>query len=312
VINRLWASNEADPVSDSAQVVVATIQKLQGCFADPAYDWLKEDTAWVVVDEAHGAIEKSYTALLEWLGLSRGKDRIPIIGLTATPFRGGEEETRRLVKRFGAQRLDRDVFGPDPYRELQEMGVLAKVEHELLKGATIGLEAKDLETLTRTRLLPAAAGERLGNDVSRNEMLLKTIRKFPKDWPILLFATSVEHAQTMAALLSLEDIPAAAISATTEPGARRYYIEAFRKGKVRVLTNFAVLTAGFDAPSVRAIIVARPTYSPVLYQQMIGRGLRGPKNGGKDRCLIVNVKDNIRQYGEELAFTQFEYLWNTK
>jgi superfamily II DNA or RNA helicase len=56
--------------------------------------------------------------------------------------------------------------------------------------------------------------------------------------------------------------------------------------------------------------VARPTFSPVLYQQMIGRGLRGPLNGGKERCLIVNVEDNITQFGEELAFRQFEHLWH--
>ena len=71
-----------------------------------------------------------------------------------------------------------------------------------------------------------------------------------------------------------------------------------------------MLTAGFDAPAVRAVYVARPTYSPVRYQQMIGRGLRGPLNGGKERCLIVNVADNLVQYGEALAFRQFEYLWS--
>lgn len=311
-INRLWASNEADVVTETPQVVVATIQKLQGCIDDTAYDWLAEGAAWVIIDEAHGAVEKSYTAVLEWLGLGRGADRCPVIGLTATPFRGGEDETRRLVRRFGGHRLDKDAFGPDPYRELQEMGVLAKVDHQLLEGSTLGLSPKELEDLMRTRLLPAAAGERLGADVSRNELLLQTIRKFPKDWPVLLFAASVEHAQTMAALLALEGVSSAAISGYTEAGARRHYIDSFRKGKLRVLTNFAVLTAGFDAPSVRAIIVARPTYSPVLYQQMIGRGLRGPLNGGKERCLIVNVKDNITQYGEELAFRQFEYLWSDK
>jgi superfamily II DNA or RNA helicase len=75
------------------------------------------------------------------------------------------------------------------------------------------------------------------------------------------------------------------------------------------LTNYAVLTEGFDAPAIRAVYVARPTYSPNLYQQMIGRGLLGPLNGGKNECLIVNVRDNVAQFGEALAFTQFEYLW---
>ena len=44
---------------------------------------------------------------------------------------------------------------------------------------------------------------------------------------------------------------------------------------------------------------------------MIARGLRGPLNGGKDQCLIVNVEDNVQQFGEQLAFRDFEYLWDS-
>jgi superfamily II DNA or RNA helicase len=77
-----------------------------------------------------------------------------------------------------------------------------------------------------------------------------------------------------------------------------------------VLTNYGVLAEGFDAPSVRAVIVARPTLSPNAYQQMVGRGLRGPKNGGKEECLIVNVADNIIRYGGTLAFRHFDYLFD--
>ncbi len=76
-----------------------------------------------------------------------------------------------------------------------------------------------------------------------------------------------------------------------------------------MLTNYGVLTQGFDAPATRAVVVARPTYSPNIYQQMIGRGLRGPRNNGTPTCLILNVRDNITNYGEELAFDKFEYLW---
>jgi superfamily II DNA or RNA helicase len=113
----------------------------------------------------------------------------------------------------------------------------------------------------------------------------------------------------MAALLTLDGITAKPITGLTEPGPRRHYIEQFREGELRVLTNYGVLTQGFDAPAVRAIFVARPTYSPNLYQQMIGRGLRGPANGGKPECLIVNVEDNVRQFGQQLAFRDFEHLW---
>jgi superfamily II DNA or RNA helicase len=124
-----------------------------------------------------------------------------------------------------------------------------------------------------------------------------------------VFATSVDQARLLAAFLSIGGISAKSVSGDTDVNARRHYVEQFKSGKVRVLTNYGVLTTGFDAPAVRAVYVARPVYSPVLYQQMIGRGLRGPLNGGKDRCLLVNVADNVEQYGEALAFRHFEPLW---
>ena len=43
---------------------------------------------------------------------------------------------------------------------------------------------------------------------------------------------------------------------------------------------------------------------------MIGRGLRGPANGGSDEVLIVNIRDNLENFGESLAYTEFAYLWD--
>jgi len=309
-ISRLWSTNEAERI-DGGQVIVATIQKLVNVVASSDYDWLAE-TAFVVIDEAHGATEPSYTRVINWAVRRDRKDRCPMLGLTATPYRGNTEETRRLVARFGGSRLDDGVLGDDPYAELQKMGVLAEVEHDLLEGAELELNRAELAELRKLRRLPSTVEARLGTDARRNQALLDHILELPEDWPVLLFATSVDHAQIMAALLRVEGVAAASISAETEPAARRHYVEEFRKGRIRVLTNYHCLAAGFDAPSVRALYIARPTYSPVLYQQMIGRGLRGPLNGGKPVCLIVNVKDNILQYGEDLAFRQFEYLWRKR
>ena len=83
-------------------------------------------------------------------------------------------------------------------------------------------------------------------------------------------------------------------------------VEDFRQGGIRALVNYGVFREGFDAPNTRAIIVARPVYSPNLYFQMIGRGLRGVKNGGNDQCLILNVKDNIENFQRSL---DLDWLW---
>ena len=309
-INRLWAQNEADICQEGSQLVVATIDKLQICFGKPDYDWLKEIRC-LVIDEAHTAVTSEFGRLFRFLEMERGKDRCPVIGLTATPYKGNEELTRLLAGRFQSNRLDYGVFDTDnPYPLLQDMKILARAEHQLLPhSGAIDLSSEEEEHLRRfDRLAPSTEG-RIGEDSARNSAIIQAVRELPGDWPVLLFATSVEHAHVMAALLNWEGISAMAISANTEAGARRYYIEQFRSGRLRVLTNYGVLTAGFDAPAIRAVFITRPTFTPGLYLQMVGRGLRGPKNGGKEECLIVDVEDNFRQYGKELAFTEFEYIW---
>ena len=113
----------------------------------------------------------------------------------------------------------------------------------------------------------------------------------------------------MAALLNRKGIASRAVSGTTEAVTRRRVVEEFRSGNIKALVNYGVFREGFDAPKTRAIIVARPVYSPNLYFQMIGRGLRGPLNGGDDRCLILNVQDNIENFDRALAFSDLEWLW---
>ena len=308
-ISRLWAGNEVEPYTHP-QVIVATIAKLATLFRESDYAWLSRP-AVVIIDEGHRALSPQYTDLLRWLGMDGGKDRIPLFGLSATPFRGtSETETKRLAARFGNRRLD--DLGDDPYGALQRMGVLARVEHKLLAGSQFQLTADELTSLRSTRLVPRSVEARVALDETRNRQIVESIRWLPPNTPALLFAASVPHSEMLAGLLSFLGISARSISSDTRPGSRRHYIDQFRKGEIRVLTNYGVLTEGFDAPSVGAVYVTRPTYSPNLYQQMIGRGLRGPLNGGKERCIIVNVEDNFLEYGESLAFHEFDYLWTER
>jgi superfamily II DNA or RNA helicase len=311
VVSRLWSSNEIEAAPGSPQVVVATIDKLDtSVMRSSIYDWLEKRATCLVIDEAHFALGPSYTRLLEWQGMDHRTERIPLFGLTATPYRGtSTEETERLANRFGSW-LDEHAFdGEDPYVALQRMGVLSKVEQRPLKGSDIRLSEDEIRVVTRTRLLPPAASDRLAADVDRNRALLESILSHPDDWTSLIFCTSLEHASVMAGLLTAQGVPTAAVSGNTPPAVRRHYIDEFRAGRIRVLTNYGVFQEGFDAPMVRAVYVARPTYSPNVYQQMIGRGLRGPLNGGSEECLIVNVEDNILNFGEALAFRAWENVW---
>jgi superfamily II DNA or RNA helicase len=139
--------------------------------------------------------------------------------------------------------------------------------------------------------------------------LIDEIANLPSDWPVLVFATSVQHAKFLAAKLSDRGVRSAAIDSATPLAERRQRVDAFRDGRVRVITNYGVLSQGFDAPATRAVVIARPVYSANIYQQMVGRGLRGLRNGGKESCLILDMRDNITNFHKELAFTEFEHLW---
>ncbi|MFG2834748.1 DEAD/DEAH box helicase [Streptomyces zaomyceticus] len=315
VINRLWASHEAGPVTDRPQLVVAMDAKLQqpNCLEADSYAWLRK-AALVIVDEAHTAITPRYTKILAHLGLTPSRTDRHLLGLTATPFRNtNQEETRRLINRFGGRRLDEGVFSnDDAYAELQELGVLAQVEHRLLQGGTITLDRDEKQHAEQMSVLSRTAEQRLANDHDRNARILDEITDMPEDWPVLVFATSVDHAKSLAARLRDRDITASSVDSSTSSGDRRRRIDDFRERRTRVLTNYGVLTQGFDAPATRAVIVARPVYSPNVYQQMIGRGLRGPLNGGEETCLILNVRDTVDNFDTALAFTQFEHLWSSK
>lgn len=308
-VYRLWSTNNVGDSADVVSVIVATDAKLASIRDRDEYQWLPRRVHPIVLDEAHGAIATGITETLRWLGIEGKRTDRPFLGLTATPFRGGEDATKRLVSRFGNNLLN--VLGDDPYKTLQDEGVLARVEHRELAGGEFRLEASELPHYEKFHDVPKSVLDRIGKDQARTQALVDDIARLPADWPVLVFTASVLSAQILAALLRLKDIDASSVSGATPVYERRRIVEDFRHGALRVVTNCNVLTEGFDAPAVRALYIARPTFSPNAYVQMVGRGLRGPKNGGKEECLVVNIADTFAQFGQSLAYKQFNHLWTT-
>jgi superfamily II DNA or RNA helicase len=140
-------------------------------------------------------------------------------------------------------------------------------------------------------------------------IIVNHIMGLDKSWPVLVFTPSVLSAQVLAATLRYRGIAAATVSGQTGRQERRDIIGKFRRNEIRVLANCDLLIQGFDAPGVRALYIARPTFSPNAYIQMAGRGLRGPANGGKDECLIVDMADNFGDVNELLGYHEYEDLW---
>ena len=130
--------------------------------------------------------------------------------------------------------------------------------------------------------------------------------------PTIVFACSVQHGQLLSSMLSLENIPNALVIGDMAPMDREEAIRKFkdRSDDTNIIINYEVLTTGFDATNIECVFITRPTQSIVLYSQMLGRGLRGPQMGGKAECLLVDIKDNLEQYDENMAFSHFNNYWS--
>jgi superfamily II DNA or RNA helicase len=319
-ITRYWGDYEVDESLQELQVVVATDDKLARMIdrGGLARRWL-QDAKLVVIDEAHTAGSPTYTRILRWLGIQNfaagARTERPLLGLTATPYRGTNVEVnKQFVARFGDRRLEARQLEDDPIGKLREMQVLSRVEHEVLDSDVV---INDSPTEGRTG---AVAWDdvsrdilaRLGDNLDRTQQLVAHILNQDEDWPILVFTPSVVSAHVAAALIRSLGRQADAVDGDMRGQQRRRKIEAFKNGETKVLVNCDLLTQGFDAPKVRALYIARPTFSPNRYVQMVGRGLRGPKNGGTTECLVVNVKDTFTQFDKNLAYTEFDYLWTKK
>jgi DNA repair protein RadD len=323
-VTRLWGGRRTLPASPD--VIVASIQQLHSIVTTQESDGEEAfecrnalglvgmQLGVVVVDEAHRMLANSYADVLTFIGVDPVRTSpLPLLGLTATPYRSDDAETRRLVKRFHGNLLAPKNLGADAITSLRSRGVLSQPVHKIMTvdGPELSIDddPKFKEHFEQFNDFHPDLLKQLGQDKARNKRLLQILRDLPRDWPTLFFACSLEHARAIAVLLRRQNHAAAVVAGETRSAMRRFLLEEFRSGKISVLCNYGVLTTGFDAPKVRALVIARPTASVVLYEQMIGRGMRGPVFGGTDECLVVDVADNIR-FGGQLAFKRYSDYWN--
>ena len=92
--------------------------------------------------------------------------------------------------------------------------------------------------------------------------------------PTLVFAADAQHVHDLVAAFRKHGVMAKGILGSTKMREREKVMEQFAKGTLPVLVNCMVVTEGVDVPRVDCIVLARPTRSGVLLQQMLGRGMR--------------------------------------
>ncbi|HMA78345.1 MAG TPA: helicase-related protein, partial [Candidatus Paceibacterota bacterium] len=114
-----------------------------------------------------------------------------------------------------------------------------------------------------------------------------------KAW--LLFCTGVDHAYHMRDALRALGIDTETVTGKTSKTDRDSILERYKAGEIRAVTNANVLTTGFDYPGVDLIAMLRPTMSPGLYIQMVGRGFRIKPH--TDHCLVLDFAGVIAMHG---------------
>ena len=275
---------------------------------------------FLIVDEAHLSTAPTFASAIEYVaGLST-----KILGLTATPgkhYIGGEEtKTNELVDFYEDKLItmtdDLGRHTDNPISFLQSKLVLSEIETVPIPGSDVTLSSAELSACADLFDLPESVLANLGQDHIRTLNVAREVINVAREKKLqtIVFCPSKANAIVMAEYLKLNDCPAVAITGETDTHSRRSSLEKFKQGEFNVITNYGVLTTGFDAPNIGAVVIARPTQSIVLYSQMIGRGIRGPLFGGTRNCLILNVEDNITNLPDYRSASTFfnDYFSPTK
>ena len=317
---RFWGHYDANIMSVHDGVVVAGLGKMHALDKRKPNEILcvADRTSMVVIDEAHQAIAPTYQSVLDVLHTKRPNSAL--LGLTATPGRTWSdiEEDKKLADYFDNQKITLQVkgFENDPIGFLVSEGYLAKPHFQTLDyDAGITLSDEDNHKLNQSIEVPDNILKQLGNDVRRNIKIIKIIEELiSRHRKVIVFTPSVENAKLLYAVLIARNHEAHIVTSQTNKQKRERTIQRFKSNTdcPMVIVNYGVLTTGFDVPEVSAAIIARPTKSLVLYSQMVGRAIRGPKAGGNMEAEIVTIVD-LRLPGFSdiaTAFNNWEDVWH--
>ena len=280
------------------------------------FDNYLHDKRLIVDDEAHKATATTYQFAIQ----SLMKEGSNVMGLTATPGRSykslnSDAENQKLSEFFFEEIVTFSPAEKTAIQFLRDKKILADASLEILDiEGTVNFSDVELMKISDSLDLPKEFLVRLGKNQVRTAEIIQKIIELVKERnfkSIIFFATSLEQSKLVASLLNFLGVKAAHVDGDSLSEYRENSIAQFRNQKIEVLCNYEVLSTGFDAPLVDCVFIARPTSSVVLYSQMIGRGLRGPAIGGKEECLIVNVRDNFSNLPSiDEMYRIFDVYWN--
>ena len=271
-------------------VLVAGIQSIykRACDLDP-FDL-------IVVDEAHLISKRGDGMYRQFLADCKViNPNVRVIGLTATPFRldsgmicSPEHFLNQVCYEIGIKELIRDGY-------LSPLISKAGVNRADFGGLHLRageFVSEEVESLVNDdALVSAACAEIVELTADRRA--------------VLIFASSVAHGRRVVEVLrENHGIECGFVTGETPAVERDELLARFRGDAttslietepLRFLCNVNVLTTGFDAPRVDCVVMLRPTMSPGLLYQCVGRGFR--LHPDKQDCLVLDFGGNIERHG---------------
>ena len=269
----------------------------------------------VVFDEAHQSIARTYRRIAEDLTLDF---RCALLGLTATPGRtwADIDKDGELAEFYFGNKVTLDVPREKPIDYLIDNGFLARPRFRtLLAEPGLDMTARELAGISDALDIPDEIVAGLSMSEQYVAAVLRAIDELLEagHQRVLVFAATVSHARVLTAVLVARNVRSEVVTGSTPVRVRERAIRTFLSDDETpmVLVNFGVLTTGFDAPKASAAVIARPTKSLVLYSQMVGRAIRGPRAGGTETCEVVTVVDpRLPGFGDlAAAFLNWEDVW---
>jgi DNA repair protein RadD len=245
----------------------------------------------IIVDECHLISPKDGTTYQKIIsGFKALNPNMRVIGLSATPFRLGQG---MLIDDGLFTDICCDMTGVKPFNRFIQEGhlvpLIPRATKTTLDLSNVGMVNGDY-----------AKGE-LQAAVDKKEVTQKALLEMCElgsdrnSW--LIFASGVEHAEHIAEQLLAYGVAAASIHSKMADSERDKRLAEYKEGKLRCLVNNNVLTTGFDHPPLDCIGMLRPTMSPGLWVQMLGRGTRPSPDTNKENCLVLDFAGNTKRLG---------------
>ena len=256
---------------------MATLPSLMQ-YLEPVLEASSIPITTVLIDEAHHAIKGSaYERIITTLEARYGPEQVVTVGFTATPYRSHANSMLRVLPTCAFARDIPDMIGQKVLAPLVWVPVMIDLDLSTLPSRVQDGEYDyDQQQLVRT----------LHRDLLTQEIVGRIVPQLEQR-PTLVFALTVEYAEALARAFRACGLSAMAVSGTMSQKQRERTFGQWRAGELQVVCNCTLLTEGFDFPAIAALVFARPTRSPSLYLQMLGRGMRLAP--GKQNCLVFEL-----------------------